>query len=99
MTERSTKAIAPIPQLISARAPVKATHVPIPPLSGSSSIEALEVALAQGLAVGLAATRTCACLIPWAKAGATRARAIISASPKTSSLRAIFRTYPPLNSS
>jgi hypothetical protein len=31
-----------------------ATHVPIPPLSGSSSIGALEVALAEALAEGLA---------------------------------------------
>jgi hypothetical protein len=31
-----------------------ATHVPIPPLSGSSSIEALAVALAEGLAMELA---------------------------------------------
>jgi hypothetical protein len=31
-----------------------ATHVPTPPLSGSSSIGALEVALAAGLAVELA---------------------------------------------
>ena len=31
-----------------------ATHVPTPPLSGSSSIGALEVALAEGLAVELA---------------------------------------------
>ena len=31
-----------------------ATHVPTPPLSGSSSIEALAVALAEALAEGLA---------------------------------------------
>ena len=55
MTDRRTKAIAPIPQPISARAADKATHVPTPPLSGSFSIEALEVALAEGLAVELAA--------------------------------------------
>jgi hypothetical protein len=45
VTERRTKGIAPIPQLISARAPDKTTHVPTPPLSGSSSIEALVPAL------------------------------------------------------
>ena len=31
-----------------------ATHVPTPPLAGSISVEALEVALAEELAVGLA---------------------------------------------
>ena len=47
-------AIAPIPQPISAREAAIATHVPTPPLSGSSSIEALAEALAEGLAVELA---------------------------------------------
>ena len=55
MKLRRTKAIATIPKPISARAADKATHVPTPSLSGSSSIEALEVALAKGLAVELAA--------------------------------------------
>jgi hypothetical protein len=54
VTERRTNAIAPIPQPISARAADKATHVPTPPLSGSSSIGALAVALAEALAEGLA---------------------------------------------
>ena len=47
-------AIAPIPHPISASAAAMATHVPTPPLSGSSSIEALAVALAEGLAMELA---------------------------------------------
>jgi hypothetical protein len=59
MTERRTKAIAPIPQPISARAAGKATPVPTPPLLGSFSTgalaEALEEALAEELAVELAA--------------------------------------------
>ena len=55
MKERRTKIIAPIPQPISkARVAGKATHVPTPPLSGSFSIEALEVALEVALAEALA---------------------------------------------
>jgi hypothetical protein len=50
---RRTNAIAPLPQPINARAAAVATHVPTPPLSGSSSIGALEVALAEGLAIEL----------------------------------------------
>ena len=58
MKLRRTNAIAPIPQPISARTAAMATHVLLtPPLSGSFSIGALEVALAEGLAVELADAR------------------------------------------
>ena len=38
MKLRRTKAIAPIPQPISARAAAMATHVPTPPLAGSIEV-------------------------------------------------------------
>ena len=97
MKLRRTKAIAPIPQPISARAAVKATHVPTPPLSGSFSIEALEVALevalaealAEGVAVELAAALALAVAL---------AEALVTALSCTNkTLRLSAKTVPTAN--
>ena len=94
MTERRTKAIAPIPQPISARAADKATHVPTPPLSGSFSIEALEVALAEALTEGLAVELAAALALAVALAEEALVPAL-SCTNKT--LRLSAKTVPTAN--
>jgi hypothetical protein len=94
MTERRTKAIAPIPQPISARAAGKATPVPTPPLLGSFSTgalaEALEEALAEELAVELAAVLALAVALAEAPVPAA-----LSCTNKT--LRLSAKTVPTAN--
>ena len=103
MKERRTKIIAPIPQPISkARVAGKATHVPTPPLSGSFSIEALEVALevalaealAEGVAVELAGLAA-ALALAVALAEAPVPAAALSCTNKT--LRLSAKTVPTAN--
>ena len=99
MKERRTKIIVPIPQPISkARVAGKATHVPTPPLSGSFSIEALElaleVALAEALAEGVAVELAAALALAVALAEVP-VPAALSCTNKT--LRLSAKTVPTAN--